>query len=301
MPTHENETEKLFDISLKLQGGYHAANSEIDLYDISTALRGLHRSLAITSHFFFNNEIITRAPEVKNIKILANPPKIGSWEIITSAIAASALIYKIGTSPHNTPIGHLVWSLYDLIIHKCTGRHVDINKSLYLQYAERNEIEPSKLDSLAQKLDSAVVDMHRPIMTQSATRSILSMNTENKILLDSQTLDLANRLIIDIDSSQHRGRVAAYSANTRSGMIYSEQEERAIPFEIDRDVDVDSTTLSRSLMLYDIVNRKKGRGYQSGFFYFLARRASNQAGATKKYYITHVYSNSLVEIAAELS
>lgn len=305
-PIHQDEMVELLNISIKYCDGNHAKNSSIDLYDLSMALNGFHRSLALTTHYFLHHEIITKAPFAKDVQIISTPPVEGSFEIdatvlITgAAVSALPVLYKIGTAPKDTVLGHIVWSLYDLVIHKSTGQHVDWDKSLYFQSLEKHELETNRIESLAQKVETSVKNIHRPIKTRSALSSSIAIDDQRAIALNSQTLDLTNKLIIDTDPRMISGRVAGYSANTRSGMVYSEEEKRAIPFELERGIDIDSTTLTKSLVLYDTIKSKRRRGGRSGFFKFNAKRVVNQAGTTKRYYVTYVYTDSLEEYEHEL-
>ncbi|MDD3312004.1 hypothetical protein [Pseudodesulfovibrio sp.] len=293
----DSDSSKILDISIKYCEGMHAINSSIDLYDLSVALNGLHRSLALTTHYFCHREIITKAPFVRGINILSKPPTIGSFEVTASVwlttgiIASLPAIYKVLTAPKDTVLGHIVWSLYDMVIHKTTGQFVDFDKSIYAQYIDKEEYETKRIESLAQKLESSVKNIHRPIMTRSALSSTLSTAGEPSIVFNSQTLDLTNRLTIESEAQMLIGRVAGYSANTKSGMIYSQKENRAIPFELEKGCDVNTKTLTRSLFLYDAV--KGNRGSRAGFFKFNAKKVVNQAGTTKKYYITYAYGDSM--------
>lgn len=289
---------KVFNISLKYDGGEDATNSQIDLYDLSTALNGFHRSLALTSHLYFHEEIITRAPSARGIKIVSSPPVEGSFEIIATLLVAG--LYKVSTAPKDTPLGHLVSSLYELAIFKCTGQPLDYSTTIFHRQI-KDRFNNSQIESLSQKLESSVKNMHRPILTHSAKRSQIAVNDKSRLTFDSKTLDLTNKLTIDSDPSMFGGRVAGYSANTRSGMIYSVEEKRAIPFELERNAQVDSSILSESLGLYDTVKSRGIKKAKSGFFNFMAKRAINQTGVTKKYYITFIYSESLLKIEKELT
>lgn len=287
------EPEKIFDISMRYCGGVDTKNSVIDLYDLSTALYGLHRSLAITTHFVIHNEIITKAPYAKDLKILTKPAKSGSYEIVGMVLVAGAAIYKFGTAPRDTPIGHIAATVYEWAVAICTGKTVDYSTTPIAAKLKKMEIETRKIESLAQKIEPSVLSMHRPILTQSAETSQLAIGSANNIIFDSQSLDLTKKLTIDTDPLQFEGRVAGYNPNTRSGMIYSTAEKRAIPFELERGLDITTSTLAESLLLYDRVKSRKLYGARSGFFKFLAKRVINQSGSVKKYYITHVYKNSL--------
>src|SRR6266404_3669458 len=115
--------------SVKFTLSFEGAASDqhlIDLYDVSQALIGFQRSLALTSHLVINDEIITQAPSLKGASILALPPKEGSWEIVGLVITGVAAVgYKLGTAPRNTPLGHLIFSLYDYVVKESLGFHVD--------------------------------------------------------------------------------------------------------------------------------------------------------------------------------
>ena len=152
-------------------GGGSSDRHAIDLYDVSQALIGFQRSLALTSHLVINDEIITQAPSLKGAIILALPPKPGSWEIVGLVIAGLAAAgYKLGTTPRNTPLGHLIFSLYDYVVKESLGVHVDYDKSIGQLYednkaqeAEVPRIEQHQVDSLIEKCSTAITEIHRPI------------------------------------------------------------------------------------------------------------------------------------------
>lgn len=283
-------------IKLIYSGGVDATTSGIDLYDLSKALYGFHRSLAITYHYLLHDEIITKTPYARDFRIISYPPKEGSFEIIACILVASKIIKEFTTASKDTILGHVAFSLYDYVVKKCLGIHIDMSKSLYKQYLESRK---HKVESLAQKLESSVRYMHRPIQTHSAIACSLSFDEGNKIEFDRKTLDMIDKMQIETESNMYTGRVSGYSANTRSGMIYSEEEKRSIPFEIEKGIDIDTGCLARSLSLYDALKRKNKKG-RSGFFKFNAKRVMNRMNFTKKYYITYIYTESLVENKFEL-
>ncbi len=154
--------------------GNRADENEIDLYDVAQALIGFQRSLALTTHLILNDEIITQAPSLKNAEIFAIPPEPGSWKLV-AAIAVS--FYYLGTAPKETPIGHLISSAYDYVVAEALGFHVDYSKTLGQQYEELKskenqvkQVSQSRFDSLTEKCEVAIRDMHRPI-AKSGTAS----------------------------------------------------------------------------------------------------------------------------------
>jgi hypothetical protein len=77
----------------------------IDLYDVSQALIGFERSLALTTHLILNDEIITQAPALKGAKIFARPPNAGSWELTAAiVVAAAGALYKLGQPQKIRPL-----------------------------------------------------------------------------------------------------------------------------------------------------------------------------------------------------
>src|SRR6266702_3007344 len=146
-------------------------NHEIDLYDVAQALVGFQRSIALTTHLILNDEIITQSPALKGAEIHALPAERGSWTIIAGIIiTGGTAIYKLGTAPKNTPIGHLIHSAYDYVISESLGVHVDYDKSigaLYREAKEHNQQLPNvklhQLDSLVEKCTTAITEIHRPI------------------------------------------------------------------------------------------------------------------------------------------
>ncbi len=75
--------------------GKNADENEIDLYDISQALIGFQRSLALTTHLILNGEIITQAPSLKNAKIFSTPPEEGSWKIVAGIGIMTGGLYNL--------------------------------------------------------------------------------------------------------------------------------------------------------------------------------------------------------------
>ena len=178
-------------------GGSDSELHRIDLYDISQALIGLQRSLALTTHLVLNNEIITQSPSLKGAHIYAMPPDEGSWRIKVAIIAGTATaLYNLGTAPKDTPLGHLIYSAYDYVLPESLGVHVDYDKTLGQLYKESRgegqKLPPPRepqLDSLIEKCSSAIREIHRPIYkTQTADSASIVASVENRMLRLGQIL-----------------------------------------------------------------------------------------------------------------
>ncbi|WP_341365477.1 hypothetical protein [Yoonia sp. BS5-3] len=230
-------------ISLKYDGKL-AEDHVLDFYDAAQGQVGFQRSLAITTHYAINGEVITQAPSLKGADLLVSVPREGSWEI---AVFVGAALYSFGTARPDTPIGHLAFSIYDMAIKKITGQHVDIEKSLGEQFEDFNKklpqdqrIQPPPLDikrfdSLLEKIEPSVIDMHRPIIrSKTAESALLIPETEfiEETRIDAGTYDFLIHRDKDDTPITTVGKVSSYNINTFKGRIYLPDERRPIPFEL---------------------------------------------------------------------
>jgi hypothetical protein len=218
----------------------------IDFYDVSQALLGFERSLALTTHLVLNNEIITHAPALKGARIFALPPEEGSWKITAAiALAVSGGAYHLGTAKQDTPIGHLVYSLYDYVVSESLGVHVDYKKSLGQLYEESKRkkqelptIRESQADSLIEKCSTAIREMHRPIYKSETAKlgqiyggiggKKLPLNTD----LSISTYEYIHETFASEEEEEFEGRITSYNSNTFKGRIYVPALQRPISFEL---------------------------------------------------------------------
>lgn len=225
------------DIKLKFEGNL-SDNHVLNFYDAARAMTGFQRSLALTTHLVMHGEIITQAPSLKDADILISTPSPGSWEIIASVVGAA---WVAGTASKETPLGHMLYSIYDYVVKNTLGFHVNYEKSLFQSYREGLEnrgITPEKLDSLMEKTESSISDMHRPIVASESAKSArlfrLSRSGLDQIGPDMTLLsyDYISRTIKSDEISRHKGLVSSYNVNTFKGRIFIPDEQRPIPFEL---------------------------------------------------------------------
>jgi hypothetical protein len=230
--------------TLSYQGNETDRNA-IDLYDVSQALIGFQRSLALTTHLVLNDEIITQAPSLKGARIVAVPAEPGSWKLTAWVLAGATGLYNLGTAQSNSPLGHLVYSLYDYVISESLGFHVDYNKSLGQLYeqAEKDKVKlpmirQSQADSLIEKTERAIVEIHRPIFkTQSASSASITatINGQKKPLrtvLNLETYEFIHETRSADVPNVIEGRVSSYNSNTYKGRIYVAKYGRPVAFEV---------------------------------------------------------------------
>ncbi|UHS56388.1 hypothetical protein [Agrobacterium vaccinii] len=226
--------------------GATAANGIIDFYDVQRALQGFQRTLSLVTHLAINNEIITQSPSLKGAEILAVPPELGNWKF-TAVIVSGTLggLYALGTAGTDTPIGYLVSSLLDYTLNKSFGIELDYEKSIR-QLIEEKELNtgsiptPEQLNSLAEKTQNSIIDMHRPIEKGSARTANIRITKGGRVIdigpqLDTRTLAAAKEIIEVNKITEFRGKISSYNMNTNTGRIYITSENRTIPFQISRD------------------------------------------------------------------
>jgi|GEM_PF-654181 len=298
--------------------GNDADNHELDFYDAAEALIGFQRSLALTTHLILNGEIITQAPSLKGAEIMVRPPKTGSWTILAfiswTGIVGGGLgaLYKLGTAPRGTPLGNLVSSVYDYLISESLGFHVDYDKTLGQQYEivqgykQKQKIEPpslivpkeSQMDSLAEKCETAIKQMHRPIVGKGTALNgmVACQNSRGKRNTQILNRDTYNYISITKERdtpTDDIGRISSYNSNTFKGRIYSLTEKRPIPFELS---DAVRNPYNIQLITQSLTENALSKSSENGYIGFEAYRIESQTGLLKKLYIINVRRATVGEV-----
>ena len=235
---------KLIQFSLSFEGN-ETDGHQIDLYDASQALVGFQRTLALTTSLVLNGELITQAPSLKNATILASPPQEGSWKLVAAIVTGG---YFLLTAPKDTLLGNLVYSAYDFVIKENLGFHPTLDESLLVQYEQfhqnKKDISPlniAKLQSLSEKCQNSVRDIHRPIYAKGTASSAIIQYIHNESFkqvgprLNRNTYENLIGLRQKTELECFIGRISSYDVNTQKGRIFLPELLRTIPFELDRD------------------------------------------------------------------
>jgi hypothetical protein len=233
---------------LNFELSFEGSNSDdhiIDLYDVAEALKGFHRSLALTSHLVLHSKVVTQAPSVKGLTIYSHPAKDGSWKLIASLAIGGQFLMTGLTASQDSVIGHIFFSAYDYVISESLGFNVDYNKTLGQLYIENKDLKlpvitESQLDSVIEKVQDSITEMHRPIY-KSNTADFLNI----KVFSEDKKYDLSS--VFDINSYHYitesiidgsiitvTGVVTSYNSNTFRGRIFISEINRPIPFELDQ-------------------------------------------------------------------
>lgn len=278
-------------VTMKLAySGSEADDHRIDFYDVGKALIAFHRSLALTTHLVLNNEIITQAPALKGASIRAAPASAGSWEIL----ALIALVGKVGTMPKDTPLGHLIYSVYDYVVKTTLGFHVDYDKSLLQSYLELNQQPPSeeRIDQLTERCEGPIKDMHRPIVGEKTAEQarIVAIVGQRAIPvakpLNQATYEHIAHTFRSDSPVSVRGRISSYNTDSFKGRTFLPEYGYPVPFEL-MEGTRDNETLqlvTDSLAANALSPTGSGVGYLNLRSYFL----TSKAGRLKRLQVVNV-------------
>ncbi|MCH9757808.1 MAG: hypothetical protein K0U19_01720 [Proteobacteria bacterium] len=224
--------------TLSFEGG-SADHHLIDMYDMAQALIGFQRSIALTTHLVLNGKIITQAPSLKGANIQAFPSEEGSWKMTAVVFAG---IYSLSTLPNDSPLGHLIFSTYDYVIKESLGFHVDYKQSLREQYEKHKDVKEKipqqhQVDSLIEKCNTAISEIHRPIRKKSVVGAKIFSNLGQTdanvgIPMNLKTYQYIHEEFYDKELYIITGRISSYNSNTLKGRIYVFEEGRPISFTL---------------------------------------------------------------------
>jgi len=241
-------------MQINVELSYKASGTDgniVDFYDISQALVGFQRTLALTTHLILNDKIIVQAPHLRGAQVFTSPLENGSWKVFGLVTTLGAGLITLNQQPKDTPLGNLWRSAYDYVISETLGFHVDYDRTLGKQIEDTrpagsvsktslNALKRERLDSLCEKCEPAVEMMHRPIFaSRTATLALLSTNVGGAVKSIAQPLNIESYENIKIVRLSDQIRfykciVSSYNSNTFSGRIFVSELGRLIPFLLDK-------------------------------------------------------------------
>lgn len=280
--------------------GNDADGHRLDFYDVAQALMGFQRSLALTTHLVLNGEIITQAPSLKNATIYALPPEEGSWKFIATVIPT---IIALGTASQDSFFGHLIYSAYDYVVSETMGVHVNYDESLGQQYERIKErkddripvLQQSQFDSVIEKIEYNVQEMHRPIVkseTAQSARIYYNRRGENIPLHASLTYQSYDYIRLTDQTNAPeiiQGKVSSYNINTYKGRIFVPDERRPIPFELSNEARNSQGIVKILNNMTSNAQDRFGIGGNSGLISFTVLKNTSRSGRLKSYHVLEVY------------
>jgi hypothetical protein len=160
-------------------------------------------------------------------------------------------------------------------------------------HAQNNDIKilaPARFDSLIEKCDTAVKEMHRPISkseTAEEAQLISQIGAERSQIgpvLTIETYEYIAYTETSPGSVELTGRTSSYNINTFKGRIYTESYGRAVPFELSEN--------ARSRRNVSIITRSLDANAQdrnAGDFSFVAFENRSRSGRLKSLFVTEIH------------
>lgn len=288
--------------------GNDADRHELDLYDSAHALLGLQRTVALTTHLVLHGEIITQAPSLRDARVMASPPRPGSWEtelaIFVAGTGFGGLVVSTLSASKDSPLGYFIFSLMDWVVHTATGEHPDFERTVLQNYEDwrlrrgPDDIElplpeptETKALSLVEKVEPAITSIHRPVVKSKSAevgRVVAMVRGGERVVgqeLTQDTYDYVRDTITSDLPEFNRGRVSSYNANTFHGRMFIESAVRPIPFDLAEDA---RSPASISLILSSLDEYAQNAEGAGGFILVTAFVRRSRNGRLKGMTITRV-------------
>jgi hypothetical protein len=243
--------------------GRLASEGQLQFYDLAHALWGLERTISITTHLLLNGKVITQSTAAEGFYLTILPPEEGSWKVKV-VLGIGSILGAFGLAPPDTQFGWLAKSAVEYVIQETLGFTPNFDETLGSQIQKFREIEgqrdlpkdlsQSRFDSVIEKCEVGLRDMHRPIVfsgTAEVAQIEYHVGVRSGVLLghfDQETYQYVAQTVRKEDIEEFEGLISSYNINTFSGRLYIPSLNRTIPFELDKDTrdrrSIDAITLS---------------------------------------------------------
>lgn len=229
-------------MTIKMMLAFHGADAdhhELDFYDAAVALIGFQRSLAITAHYVLNDQVITQAPALRGARLMVTPPETGSWRV--KAKVEPQQPSATSAQSYGAPTEKAINATYDYVVARTLGFPTDFDgtvlPAIQAVRSTGGATSPARLDSVIEKCEVAVRDMHRPII---ASRTAEFAKIESSVrsrdafsfAFSEQTHAYMLQGIPAFRPVEFVGKVSSYNLNTFKGRIFLRDHLRPVPFEL---------------------------------------------------------------------
>ncbi len=226
---------------------------ELDAYDAGQALWGIARSLAITTHYAINRQVIKQAPALSGARILVAPPRAGSFEFALSVLPFASEFAK-DMAP--SIAASVLYDLVRLLYRRATGLKDAPETQALHDLLKR---VPGDIDALGDAIDEDVRRFHRPF--EGPVVNLKTYGGVNNFgTFDKSTYEFVKARDLGPRDEVFIGNVASLNGNTDFGRIWMPTEQRTVPFRKDKSLrrlqKADRVLLSWSLDEY--VNGRDG-------------------------------------------
>lgn len=264
-------------LTIRFEGG-EADNGRLPIYDAATAENGLARSINIVTHSFANDEEMRkRGDTATGAVVYASAPRKGCYEMEVDIVFSEATCNKMGASV----IVNRYWDYLTWCWSFAVGKEYQPTTP-YLQ--KLIDSEDAKIEEIADALESAMINLHKPIASDPARISlVLSRKHVGDIMtLDEKTNEYVNVRAESEDDEYVVGNVTKFNILTNYGRVFDDKLRRVVSFKAIED----PSHRLRSMITKSMHERVNGR---KGKLHFLVRRIENAMGTVKRYVVYDIY------------
>ena len=271
-------SDKEISAVLRVEGGI-ADEGLLEIYDASSMLYGLARSLNIVAHAFANNEEVrSRASTAQGVQTLINSSRKGCFEEQIDIRFAVKVVNRMGHSV----IGNNFWDYLEYSFSAATGlpytpvtSHLKkiVNKDPEYQYV------------IGDSLESALVKLHKPVEREKGVKIIFSRPRIGDVFeLNRSTLEYISLREEKTKKFTLIGNVTRYNVLSDFGRLYADEQNRVISFKLANPNDAEF----RRMVVQSMQDHVRG---ESGKLYFTVTEVISSQGEVKRYIVHKVSAN----------
>ena len=270
-----NSNERELSAIVRVEGGL-ADEGLLDMYDAANMIHGLARALNIVAHAFANDqEIRSRANSAAGIKTLIHSSKKGCFEERIDIRFSAEVASQLGPSV----VVNNFWDYLTFSWSAAVGKSHSPQSSNLRKIVQAEDFFESEI---ADALESAMLDVHKPIFHDRRTKIFLERPRVGDILqLNENTLDFVTTREEKARIFSIVGNVTRYNVLSDFGRLYSNREKRVIPFRLMNAHEAEMRTLiveSMRLHVLGLPNKLK----------FLVSEVVTSTGLVKRYMVHQV-------------
>jgi hypothetical protein len=271
--------EKEIRINIRYIGG-EADEHKLDLYNASTSLLGISKALAISTQAVISEgaDIRMKGAKIPDVQFFLHPPKKGSFVEVISILFENTAVQALGTSV-------VVASFWDMLEYSwkiATGQDATPKTNTVKRIIKNNELI---VDELKAVLETPLQQIHRPVdkdlriqIIRPRKGKIIDLNLSTKGYVYSTNDGGIKENIL--------GNVTKYNIITGYGRFYSDEHEKTIPFNIDKnEISVEQENLLKWSLFKASVRGGEGK------ILLKVQVINNNTGNVKRFFVKGAHSD----------
>lgn len=209
--------------------GGEAESNKLDLYNASTSMLGLAKALNITTQALITKgkDIRSKGAKIPDVKLFLHPPKKGSFIETVSVIFEQPAVQAIGGSI----LTGVFWDMLEYTWKIATGKDTSPKTPTVKKMEKENELLSDEISTV---LEYPFREVHRAINSSDMEIEIRRPRTGKIVTLNQATKSYVFSTSSGGTRDDILGNVTKYNIITGYGRFYSDEHERTIPFNIDK-------------------------------------------------------------------